>query len=169
MLRYEDLDKRENTLLHCSPEKLLLLCSTSAEYYFLCADGHFWKKRFRKDKLPLLEEKTWKKLNFPDQETRLEWMKLYDHAVQSREEAAKLVEKRVPFSVQLHDLLSPLPLFLLPMKRKDVLRLWKKKDAKVYLYWLDDTCRIELVSKRKKILILDQPELFLYYYLFYLD
>jgi len=97
MLRYEDLDKRENKLLHCSPEKLLLLCSTSAEYYFLCADGHFWKKRFRKDKLPLLEEKTWKKLNFPDQETRLEWMKLYDHAVQSREEAAKLVEKKSPF------------------------------------------------------------------------
>ena len=169
MLRYRELDERENVLLNSSPEELLLLCATSLEYYFLCANGQFWKKKFKKDNLPLLEEKTWKRLNFPDRETRLEWMKLYKHAVQSREDANKLVVKRVPFTVQLNELLSPLPLFLLPMKRKDILELWKKKDAKVYLYWIDDTCRVEILSKRKKILILDQPELFLYYYLFYLD
>ncbi|QIN54208.1 F-box domain-containing protein [Cedratvirus kamchatka] len=75
----------EQVLLRANSSTLISLCGTSPQYRNLCSDSLFWKKRFKQEGLPLLEQVS------PSSEqgtSAQSWIRIY----QNSRRVAQLVE-----------------------------------------------------------------------------
>lgn len=173
------LEEKEEILLQASPEELLTLCSDYGEFYFLCSDSTFWRRRFRQGGLPLLEERVWASLG-----SRQEWVKLFHHAILSEEDVLESLERLREGETLFLDpaaLSTPLPLLFLPMKSSAVIELWKsdrlgKSSSPLVLRKEGTSYRVEVKTEgffqsKTYFFFLTEGEIerLLYHYYFYLE
>lgn len=122
-LQHLPLETIEELLLQLPTQELLNLCSTSSQFYSLCVDPRFWRRRFREFNLPLLVEGN----------SIQEWLEIFQRSLEAKEKAEDYLSK-VPqtpsifFSSSPAKLSSLQPLYWLGLRPN--VEAWKKTEEK---------------------------------------
>lgn len=121
-MEYLPLELKEKILLHADPKEVLSLCSTSIEFLSLCSSAVFWREKFAKENIPLLEEGV----------TASEWLHIYSRSLEAIQQANRFlanIERGKKGKVEFTDLarLENIDFLRLPgIYFPFIERLWKE-------------------------------------------
>ncbi|SPN79312.1 F-box domain-containing protein [Cedratvirus Zaza IHUMI] len=97
------------------PDDLFRVCSTSKESRQVCSNPSFWREKFRRENLPLVEEGN----NFT------EWLRIYQKSLKTAQETDNIINSGDRISISLVEV--PEPSMLGPLvKVAAIEQLWKK-------------------------------------------
>ncbi|SPN79324.1 F-box domain-containing protein [Cedratvirus Zaza IHUMI] len=110
------VELQERVLLSLKqPEDLYRACSTSRANFGICSGSVFWRAKFAREGLPLLEEGN----NFAT------WLKIYAESVSSAEIADELISSRDQLLISIKDI-PDLSLLQIPGYEKQLETLWRE-------------------------------------------
>lgn len=138
---------KEHILFYTSGNSLLSLCLSSRVFYYICEKDLFWKKKFKMENTPLLEEG----------KNTQEWLNVYLHSRLTLFNTYEFMERFIPssylFNISLRKLSTPHVLFLPSIPDGIIMDHWSsawKKEDKL----LKKEKKLGKLIRKKDVLIL---------------
>nr|WIL03295.1 DNA-directed RNA polymerase subunit [Cedratvirus borely] len=122
-MNYLPVETKEQILLSLrEPKDIYQACTTSREHLSICSDQGFWRERFRREGLYILEMGR----DFTD------WLRIYEKAIRASEVADRILQKQEKVVVDMVLVTKPrvLQLFRSDTTMLDFYLQWRKADSK---------------------------------------